>query len=133
MPFFATKSPKKIKLTPVQNNVLSGYLLYILLFPGKIFVNIVIWFTVFQQAHLYVAVYRMKKYWSDVGILYLQVVTATFLLACFLSPKESTCKTTKIVCISLQKLFPFSRLSKFKTLDIQFYLFILFDTLFTVR
>ena len=38
-------------------------------------------------------------------------MSATFLLVCFLSLNESTCQTRKILFISLQKLFSFSRKS----------------------
>ena len=48
----------------------------------------------------------------------LKVVSATFLLVCFLSLKESTCETRKKFLISLQKLFSFSRRSNFRFLDI---------------
>ena len=50
-------------------------------------------------------------------LLSLKVVSATILLVCFLSLKESTCETKKNV--SLQKLFSFSRISNFRILDIQ--------------
>ena len=42
-----------------------------------------------------------------------------YIFATFLSLKESTCKTRKMFFIWLQNLFPFSRKSKFRTLDIQ--------------
>ena len=118
-PFLQQRLKKRSNLPP-SKTMFCLVIYFTFFFQGNFSVNIVIWFTVFQQAHLHVAVYRMKKSWSNIGILYLQVVTATFLLACFLSPKESTCKTRKIVFISLQKLFPFSRLSKFKISDVQF-------------
>ena len=50
----------------------------------------------------------------------LKVVSATFLLVCFLSLKKSTCETRKnIFFISLQKLISPSRKSNFRFLDIQ--------------
>ena len=49
----------------------------------------------------------------------LKVVSATFLLVCFLNLKESTCETRKKKFISLQKLFSFSRKSNFTILDFQ--------------
>ena len=53
------------------------------------------------------------------SICYLKVVSATFVLVCFLSLKESTCKTRKNVFNSLQTLFSFSRKSNFRILHFQ--------------
>ena len=49
----------------------------------------------------------------------LKVVFTTILLLCFLSLKESICETKKNVFYFTAKVFPFSRKSKFRTLDIQ--------------
>ena len=49
----------------------------------------------------------------------LKVVLATFLLVCFLSLNESTCRTRKNVFISLQKLYSFRRNSNFRILNFQ--------------
>ena len=49
----------------------------------------------------------------------LKVVSATFVLVCFLSLDESTCQTRKNVFISLQELFSFSRKSNFRILHFQ--------------
>ena len=49
---------------------------------------------------------------------YLKVVSTTFLLLCFLSLKKGLVKLGKMFFISLQKLFPSVRKSKFRTLDI---------------
>ena len=48
-----------------------------------------------------------------------KVVSATFLLVCFLSLNESTCQIRKMLFIPLQKLFSFSRKSTFSILDFQ--------------
>ena len=53
-------------------------------------------------------------------LLCLKVVSATFLLVCFLSLQGSTCEIRKnVFFFSLQKFFSFSRKSKFRILDIQ--------------
>ena len=49
----------------------------------------------------------------------LQVVSATFLLFCFVSLNKTTCETRKMFFIPLQKLFLFLRKSKFRILQIQ--------------
>ena len=49
----------------------------------------------------------------------LKVVSATFLLVCFSSLKESTYETRKMFFISLRKLFSFPRKSNFRFLDYQ--------------
>ena len=49
----------------------------------------------------------------------LKVVSATFVLVCFLIVNESTCQTRKKNFISLQKLFSFSRKSNFRILYFQ--------------
>ena len=49
----------------------------------------------------------------------LKVVSATFLLVCFLSPKDSFCETRAKIFNLIQKLFSFSRKLKFRILDIQ--------------
>ena len=41
--------------------------------------------------------------------IFLKVVSATFLLVCFVCLKESTCETMKMLFISLRKLFSFLR------------------------
>ena len=65
----------------------------------------------------------MKKCWCQQNLM---VVSATFLLLCFLSLKESTCETRKnegknekMFFISLWKLFSFSRKSNFSILDVK--------------
>ena len=114
MPFFATKSPKTIKLTPIQNNVLSGYLLQILLFPGKVFCeycNLIYCFSAGTFACCSIPYEKiLVKYWNPLLTGFDRNIFASL----FLSPKESTCETRKIVFIFLQKLFPFSRLSNFR-------------------
>ena len=49
---------------------------------------------------------------------YLKILSATFLLVCFLSLKESTREFKKNVFYSLQTLYSFSENSKFRILDI---------------
>ena len=49
----------------------------------------------------------------------LKVVSATFLVVCFLDLNESTCQTRENDFISLQKLFTFSRKSNFRILHFQ--------------
>ena len=46
-------------------------------------------------------------------------MSASFLLLCFLSLKESTFETRKMFLVSLEKLFSSSRKSKFRISDIQ--------------
>ena len=58
-----------------------------------------------------------KCFVTAISLLFKFCVRCIF--ATFLSLKESTCKTRKIFFIWLQNLFPFSRKSKFRTLDIQ--------------
>ena len=48
-----------------------------------------------------------------------KVVSATFLLVCFLSLNESTCQTRKMFFILHQNICSLSRNSKFRILDIQ--------------
>ena len=65
----------------------------------------------------------VTKIWSISLILEwklaLKVVSAKFLLVCFLSLKESTCETKKNVFYFILKAFLFSRKSNFRILDIQ--------------
>ena len=52
-------------------------------------------------------------------IWFSKVVSATFLLVCFLSLNESTCQTRKMFFILHQNICSLSRNSKFRILDIQ--------------
>ena len=49
----------------------------------------------------------------------LKVVLTAFLLVCFLVKKRAPVKIGKMLFISLQKLFSFSRKSNFENLDMQ--------------
>ena len=62
---------------------------------------------------------RSKTLSDEKAVENLKVVSATFVLVCFLSLNESTCQTRKSVFISLQKLFSFSRKSYFRILHFQ--------------
>ena len=61
----------------------------------------------------------MGSYIIVICNMILKVVSATFLLVCFLSLNESTCQTRKNALYFTSKALLFSRKSNFSILDLQ--------------
>ena len=63
-----------------------------------------------------------QTFWKQMdyqeSVIDIKIVSATTLLVCFLSLKETACETSKYKFILLKRLFSFSRKSKFRIVEI---------------
>ena len=91
--------------------------------------NIVVHCHLYAQRFVYTSAkqcfFSWLNQWSDIlktddqeSVIDIKIVSATTLLVCFLSLKETACETSKYKFILLKRLFSFSRKSKFRIVEI---------------